>query len=450
MGGAMIPSRTDPVVRNGSEILGGPWGRLARTLPGPWPTISTLVVLATAGYMVGYLLDLSCVTTNWLSPDRYEHLCYSDIPALYGIRGFADGLIPYVQIPVGGTPLEYPVLTGMFMWVAALITTAIAPVLYSNDVTRAFFDVNVILLTPFLLITVIASALAVRHRAWDAAMIAVAPTVVLGATINWDLIPIALTALAFLAWVRERPVAAGVFLGLAIASKFYPLVLVAVFVLLAIRTRSFRPTLTLIGATGITWILVNLPFAIANFEGWWHFYSFNRARGVDFGSVWYAVTEWGLPRIPDEAINAVSAVSFLALLCFVAYIALTAPRTPTVFALAFLVLAAFVITSKVYSPQYVLWLVPFAALARPRWRDFLIWQTGEVIYFAAIWWLLAAYGVEGAKGLDGGWYALATFIHVGVTVWYAILIIRDLYEPTQVASSTSSKVDVVKRTSASS
>jgi hypothetical protein len=134
----------------------------------------------------------------------------------------------------------------------------------------------------------------------------------------------------------------------------------------------------------------------------------------------------------------------------VAYIALTAPRTPTVFALAFLVLAAFVITSKVYSPQYVLWLVPFAALARPRWRDFLIWQTGEVIYFAAIWWLLAAYGVEGAKGLDGGWYALATFIHVGVTVWYAILIIRDLYEPTQVASSTSSKVDVVKRTSASS
>jgi hypothetical protein len=171
---------------------------------------------------------------------------------------------------------------------------------------------------------------------------------------------------------------------------------------------------------------------------------------VDFGSVWYAVTEWGLPRIPDEAINAVSAVSFLALLCFVAYIALTAPRTPTVFALAFLVLAAFVITSKVYSPQYVLWLVPFAALARPRWRDFLIWQTGEVIYFAAIWWLLAAYGVEGAKGLDGGWYALATFIHVGVTVWYAILIIRDLYEPTQVASSTSSKVDVVKRTSASS
>jgi uncharacterized membrane protein len=446
----MIPSRTDPVVAHGSEVLGGPWGRLARRLPGPWPTISTLVVLATLAYMVGYLLDLSCVTTNWLSPDRYEHLCYSDIPALYGIRGFADGLIPYVQIPEGGTPLEYPVLTGMFMWIAGLVTAAIAPVLYANDVTRAFFDVNVILLTPFLLITVIASALAVCRRAWDAAMIALAPTVILGATINWDLIPIALTALAFLAWVRERPVASGVFLGLAIASKFYPVVLLAVFVLLAFRTRTLRPTAALIGATAGTWLLVNLPFAIANFEGWWHFYSFNSARGIDFGSIWYAVTEWGVPRIPDDAINMVSALSFLALLCGVAYIALTVPRPPTIFALGFLVLAAFVITTKVYSPQYVLWLVPFAALARPRWRDFLIWQTGEVFYFAAIWWLLAAYGVDGAKGLDGGWYALATFVHVGVTVWYAILIIRDLYAPTQVDSSTSSKVDVVKRTSASS
>jgi uncharacterized membrane protein len=446
----MIPSRTDPVVAHGSEVLGGPWGRLAHARSGPWPTISTLVVLATVAYIVGYLLDLSCVTTNWLSPDRYEHLCYSDIPALYGIRGLADGLVPYVQIPEGGTPLEYPVLTGMFLWIAGLVTAGIAPILYADDVTRAFFDVNVILLTPFLLITVIASALAVRTRAWDAAMIALAPTVILGATINWDLIPIAFTALAFLTWIRGRPFAAGVFLGLAIASKFYPVVLLTVFVLLVIRTRSIRPTLSLITATACTWLLVNLPFAIANFEGWWYFYSFNSARAMDFGSIWYAVTEWGVPRVPDGAINMVSAVSFLALLCFVAYVALTAPRAPTIFALGFLVLAAFVVTTKVYSPQYVLWLVPFAALARPRWRDFLIWQTGEVIYFAAIWWLLAAYGVDGAKGLDGGWYALATFIHVGVTLWYAALIIRDLYAPTLVDSSTSSKVDVVKRTSASS
>ena len=34
---------------------------------------------------------------------------------------------------------------------------------------------------------------------------------------------------------------------------------------------------------------------------------------------------------------------------------------------AVLVVAAFAITNKVYSPQYVLWLLPLAAMARPRW-----------------------------------------------------------------------------------
>ena len=68
---------------------------------------------------------------------------------------------------------------------------------------------------------------------------------------------------------------------------------------------------------------------------------------------------------------------------------LAAPRRPRLAQVLFLIVAAFVLTNKVYSPQYSLWLVPLAAMARPRWRDFLIWQVGEVVYFAAIWWFLS-------------------------------------------------------------
>ena len=35
-----------------------------------------------------------------------------------------------------------------------------------------------------------------------------------------------------------------------------------------------------------------------------------------------------------------------------------APRRPRFGAMAFLVIAAFLLTNKVYSPQYVLWLLP--------------------------------------------------------------------------------------------
>ncbi len=219
----------------------------------------------------------------------------------------------------------------------------------------------------------------------------------------------------------------GIWLGIAISAKFYPVVLLAAFFILAVRTRQWRPTLTMTGVTALTWILINAPFAIANFSGWWHFYSFNSQRGVDFGSPWYAVTEWGLPGVPAESINIVAAGSFAVLLVGIAIFTWKVKTTPSFVQVAFLVLAAFVITSKVYSPQYVLWLVPFAVLAHPRWRDFLIWQVGELVYFAGIWWFLAGYGREDVKTLEGGAYALATFIHIGVTLWYAALVMRDMW-----------------------
>jgi len=422
------PTREDPVAAASSPIVGGPLGdRIARFAP-PWSVLRVLIVLATAGYVVGYVLDYSCVDGLWASPDRYEQLCYSDIPALFGYRGFAEGFIPYLQTPPGGQPLEYPVLTGVFMWIASLVASPIAGVIGAEPIV-AFFDVNVIGLLAFLLIAVVATALTVRHRPWDAAMVALAPTVILGATINWDLIPIALAALAMLAWARSKPGWAGIALGLAIAAKFYPVLLLGAFAILALRSGRWRPALVLLGSTVATWLVVNAPFAIANREGWWYFYSFNSERGVDFGSIWYAASVLGLPAVPADALNVVAAATFLALLVAIAVLCLGLRRRPRLAQVAFLVIAAFVLSGKVYSPQYVLWLVPLAAMARPRWRDFLIWQVGEVVYFAAIWWHLAGYDVEDAKALGTELYAIATFIHVAATVYFAVMVIRDMLKP---------------------
>ena len=97
-------------------------------------------------------------------------------------------------------------------------------------------------------------------------------------------------------------------------------------------------------------------------------------------------------------LNLVSAGLF-ALGCLgIAVLILLAPRRPRFGAVAFLVLAAFLLTNKVYSPQYVLWLLPFVILARPRWRDWLVFTAGELIYFVAIWWHLGGLLARGQLG----------------------------------------------------
>lgn len=421
------PTKDGPNNDTMSERLGGPMGVHAARAYTLLPPLQALIVLAAFTYSMGYFLDYSCIVDGWIDPQRYMHLCYSDIPALYADRGFSEGIFPYVQASADGVYLEYPVGTGLFMYLAATITGWVSS-LYP-DGYRAFFDVNIVLLFIPFVITVIATALTKPKDPWRAAMIVFAPTMILAATINWDLIPIALVSLALLFWSRNQPVATGIFFGMAIAAKFYPIVLLVGFVLLAWRTKQWQATLQLLGATIVTFLAVNIPFAIANFEGWFYFYQFNFNRAIDFGSFWYAITQVGLPTIPEGLLNIGASLAFFVLLVAIAILVKTAPTTPEIAQILFLILAAFVITNKVYSPQYVLWLVPLAVLARPNWRDFMIWQTGEVIYFAAIWWFLAGYGIDDSRTLTTQWYAAATFIHIAATVYFAIRIVMDIASP---------------------
>jgi uncharacterized membrane protein len=179
----------------------------------------------------------------------------------------------------------------------------------------------------------------------------------------------------------------------------------------------------------IAWLVVNVPFIIGNFDGWSYFYTFSKTRGEDFGSPWFAITQWGIPGIPADSLNNVATGAFVVLAAAVAVLVLAAKRRPRLPQVLFLLIAAFVLTNKVYSPQYVLWLIPLAVLARPKWRDFLIWQVGELIYFAAIWWFLVGYGVEDTKGLTPQLYATAVFIHIAATIYFAIMVIRDIVKP---------------------
>lgn len=416
---SILPSRDDPVVTSGSQVAGGPAGSRVLLGLGWWNVYRVLVLFTAVAAVVGYLSKHFCLLNGW-GEGRYVHMCYSDIPVLYHARGLAEGAIPYVSSVPADQVLEYPVLTGVFMWIGARLTPA-------GDTTW-YFNVNVLLLLVCWLVAVLATAVASRTRPWDAAMVALAPGIILAGTVNWDLLPVALVAVSFAFWAWNKPFWAGIFLGLGIAAKFYPLLILGGMFLLCWRGRAWPAFLRYTAGAVVAWLVTNLPFMIINFDGWARFYEFSRSRGEDFGSIWLVLTTFG-HQVPADVLNNVATLLLLLACAGIALLVWRAPISPRVGQIAFLVVAAFLLTNKVYSPQYVVWLIPLAVLARPRWTDLLIWQGFELLYFFSIWLYLEGSSGGDHKGLPAEPYALVIVLHILATLWLCGLVVRDILYP---------------------
>ncbi|CQD03028.1 putative integral membrane protein [Mycolicibacterium conceptionense] len=129
---------------------------------------------------------------------------------------------------------------------------------------------------------------------------------------------------------------------------------------------------------------------------------------------------------PPTVLNTVTAVLFAACCIAIGYIALTAPQRPRVAQLAFLVVAAFLLTNKVWSPQFSLWLVPLAVLALPHRRILLAWMTIDALVWIPR--MLYLYG-EQNKGLPEQWFTTTVLIRDLAVIVLCALIIRQIYRP---------------------
>ncbi|MGW8950516.1 glycosyltransferase family 87 protein [Streptomyces sp. NPDC055709] len=424
------PTQRDEVAAAGSELIGGPMGRWA-WVGSSWLTPVRVISLVAIGmFALGMVQKIPCYDWAWFrgTSSQYTHACYSDIPHLFLGRGFADGLVPYFDRLSGDMEyLEYPVLTGLFMQVAAWLTPGDGSLQHREQI---YWMVNAGMLMICTAIIAVCVARTHRRRPWDALLVALAPAFALTATINWDLLAIALTAAAMLMWSRGRALAFGILIGLATAAKLYPVLLLGPLLVLCWRAGRYREYGAAFLGAAASWLIVNLPVMLLAPEGWKKFYTFSQERQVDFGSFWLIITQRTGESIEVDTVNTYATLLMLLSCAGIAALALTAPRRPRFAQLAFLVVAAFILTNKVYSPQYVLWLIPLAALARPRWRDFLIWQACEVMYFLGIWMYLA-YTTSGDKhqGLPPEGYQLAIALHLLGTLYLCAVVVRDILMP---------------------
>ena len=287
------------------------------------------------------------------------------------------------------------------------------------------------------LATVWATAMLAGRRIWDAALVAVSPILIFQIFTNFDALATALATGGLLAWARRRPALAGVLIGLGVAAKLYPALLLLPLLALGVRTGRLGDAVRTSSIAVITWVAINLPVMLMYPRGWSEFFRLNSRRTQDMDSLYNVIksfTGWpGLdPGIgfwqPPVMLNALVAGLFVLCCAAIVYIALTAPQRPRVTQLAFLMVAAFLLVNKVWSPQFSLWLVPLAVLALPHRRVLLAWMTVDALVWIPR--MLYLYG-EQNKGLPEQWFTVTVLVRDLAVVGLVVLVIRQIYRPAE-------------------
>jgi hypothetical protein len=361
-----------------------------------WLALSAVLGLVACGLVLlsGYMFKTRCVGPHYNAAGRSipdytirinRDLCYSDIQQLWLGREIDQHVFPYVHGYLApdnrlqGGAIEYPVLTGLAMWAAAI----------GVHTDGTYLAHGALLLAPFGLITALLLFRMAGRRAW---WYALAPPLFTYAFLSFDLIPVAVTTAGFAIMVlprswsaRRRAIAAAIVFGIGAAVKFYPLMFVAPVALwLAtgesgdrpdeVRRRSDPAGAAWVCLAGVgTVVAVNLPFAVAGFRGWWASFQFQWQRPIESStnSIWFwatrphsEVANTGLQHTLGTVSTLATATGMIAVL--VAGWILGRGRGYPWLPVSAALLCAYLLLNKVDSPQYALWLLPFFVLLRIR------------------------------------------------------------------------------------
>ena len=377
-------------------------------------TLRIALIVTLIATLLSFTKFNHCRDSGWGSPDVYVHMCYSDISALYGAREINADKWPYSSIE---NSVEYPVLTGVAMWATGLLID-------DPNGYRPYFDLNILIITLLLFASIF---ILWRMKPEYVALFPIAPAVFGSLFINWDIYAVLFALVSLYFYKEEKLDLSAIFMGVAISTKFYPGVILFGIALILWNQKRSRKLLRYIVITSGTWLAINLPVATNNVDGWWRFFKLNIERSSDLGSIWYASA---LLKFPQPNVNNITIIFFLIALGVIGVFYFMVAQSRSDFAnlatVAFLTVAAFVTISKVYSPQYILWLTPLAVLAMTKdeeRRSFWVWQGTEALYHFAIWQYLASY--TGAKfGISETFYAIIILIRIAGLAYFSSALIQ--------------------------
>ncbi|WP_300681629.1 glycosyltransferase 87 family protein [Nocardioides sp.] len=417
-----------------------------------WSPLRVLLLVTAVTFALGMVQKGGCASQTWENGEsRYVQMCYSDLPYLYTARGLAELSWPYsddAQTRQRYEVMEYPVGIAYWAWGTAWVTHIIAgsPDLderYAASVDQLwgmpsvhreivlYVAVNAVGFGLLALASTWLLAM-IRHRRpgerpqlrpWETLAFAASPMLLFTGLVNWDMLAVACVAGALFSWSRGQPGWTGIAIGLGTAVKLYPLFLLGALLVICLRRRQIPAFVTATAAAVITWLLVNAPAMLSGYAEWNVFWTFNSGRGADLGSLWLVAQQATGHVFTPHTINVWSWLLFGAWCGLTLAVGLAARRTPSFAELGFVIVAGFLIVNKVYSPQYVLWLLPLAVIARPRLRDQVWWQACEFVFFACCWWYLGGF-LNAGGGDKQPFYWIGIGVRVVGELWLVSRIVR--------------------------
>lgn len=440
------PTRTEPMARDIAGFLGGAPGRFARVgTQRFWTPLRVLIVVGLTFLSLGFLAKANCIQgsmidgvaqLDWSGNRQYTSACYNDIVPLYGARGLDQPGFPYAYSFQEGQHtryMEYPVLAGIFQWVMGLIAQFTYPIVdllpFAIPEVAHYFAITALVMSAMWIVVIRLVTELTGNRVWDTMLVAASPLVVMHAFTNWDIPSILCAVLALWSFKQRNVTLSGIAIGLGTAFKLWPLFLLGAFMVLAIRSSKLKDFFAMVAATAVTWLVVNVPVWLAYPDAWAEFGRLNSTRGWEWTTI-YAVLgrEFGWSGFdggatPPVLLNAFTFLAFVGLCVAIGLLGLKAARRPRVAELCYLIVAAFLLVNKVWSPQYSLWLVVLAALALPRWRLLFAWMLVDALTWPVLMWHMMG---QEHKGVPGQLLDLFVLGRDGLIIAIGVLIIRQM------------------------
>ena len=310
----------------------------------------------------------------------------------YSSRVVALGQLPYQDFAV-----EYPPLALVFLTLPRLIA--------ANSATYAnVFAIEILLFSLLGLLLISALARRLNLSLWKTLAIYTLALLAIGPIIahRYDLIPAIIVLLALYTFSQGKHKTSWALLAVGVMTKIYPAILAPIFLLYYWRHRQNRQAIVGIATFAITTAVIMAPFLLLSPDGLLNSFSYHAQRGLQCESTYSSFLllgqmlgltsvemefSFGSLNITSPLADVLAKVSPLVMLFSLVAVywffyksqsepavvqqtpsLINQPDTARIVSYSLLAMLAFIITNKVLSPQFIIWLYPLIPLVVGRWR----------------------------------------------------------------------------------